>query len=700
MFVVDVRHDDPRVEALAGDGPAGGRDRRAAARERPSRPSGTTRPRSWSRPCATSPRSAIAGSRGSRASRSSSTPQERTRAFRDTTRELGLHAEVVATDYTPESGTRATRRLLSSPEPPTAIIFDSDLLAVTGLGVAQQMGFTVPDDLSLIGWDDSLISRVVHPPLTAITRDIGAYGATAAGHLLAVIEGDDARGRRGRPGRADPARQHRSAARRVPATRPRGARARTARRVSPFARCGNPAPPMCENRLTLNRISDQLRAVALTVGEGTTVTAGSIGVRRRATARNHASLQQPERVLQQREEWMIMVRRRKWVTGFGVIAVVVVLASLTTAGAGAQQQSAFALPRNATLYTSGTAWGPFAQFNPLRSSGNATGTTRASVRDAVPVRPAQGQVHPVARDRRQVGRPDVRRCTLRPGVKWNDGKPFTGADVKFTFETGKLAGSELSTMWKTGLSNIVVKGNTVSFVFTGKPNYLDWNTNIYSCGIVPQHLWKNYSATEITTGNTDKYMVGTGPFTYGAGKGTSGTLQWNRRSNWWATKALGMKMPMQYLVDIHNTQNTASLQNFLKNDIDLSNNFFPGVDKVIGGKVQTYYPKAPYMLSANTAWLVPNTTHAPLNDKAFRRALAMSINVDQIVTADYGNIVQKANPTGPAADLEQVDRQGPGERSSASSTTSPERRHCSPPTATRTRTVTATSRTRPGSPST
>ena len=52
------------------------------------------------------------------------------------------------------------------------------------------------------------------------------------------------------------------------------------------------------------------------------------------------------------------------------------------------------------------------------------------------------------------------------------------------------------------------------------------------------------------------------------------------------------------------------------------------------------------MLSANTAWLVPNTTHAPLNDVDFRRALAMSINVDQIVKADYGNIVAKANPTG------------------------------------------------------
>ena len=68
-------------------------------------------------------------------------------------------------------------------------MFDSDLLAVTGLGVAQQMGLAVPDDVSIIGWDDSLISQVVHPPLTAITRDIEAYGSAATRHLLAAIDG-------------------------------------------------------------------------------------------------------------------------------------------------------------------------------------------------------------------------------------------------------------------------------------------------------------------------------------------------------------------------------------------------------------------------------------------------------------------------------------------------------------------------------
>jgi DNA-binding LacI/PurR family transcriptional regulator len=111
-------------------------------------------------------------------------------AFHAALRELGITGETVATDYTPERGARATRKLLSAPHAPTAIVFDSDLLAVTGLGVARQMGFSVPDDISIVSWDDSLISQVVHPPLTAVTRDIEAYGVAATRHLLAVIEGE------------------------------------------------------------------------------------------------------------------------------------------------------------------------------------------------------------------------------------------------------------------------------------------------------------------------------------------------------------------------------------------------------------------------------------------------------------------------------------------------------------------------------
>jgi DNA-binding LacI/PurR family transcriptional regulator len=115
---------------------------------------------------------------------------QRTAAFLQAVDDLGLEGEVLETDYSAEAGARATRKLLSSPTPPSAILFDSDLLAVTGLGVVQQMGFSVPNDVSIIGWDDSLISQVVHPPLTAITRDITAYGIAAARRLLEAIEGE------------------------------------------------------------------------------------------------------------------------------------------------------------------------------------------------------------------------------------------------------------------------------------------------------------------------------------------------------------------------------------------------------------------------------------------------------------------------------------------------------------------------------
>ena len=328
-----------------------------------------------------------------------------------------------------------------------------------------------------------------------------------------------------------------------------------------------------------------------------------------------------------------------------VLAVAIAIGAFLAAGTTATAKDT-ALPRNGTLYTSGTAWGPFTNFNPLRS-GYATGVLGLLYETLFRYDPLKDKFIPwLATSGRWAGKTYV--LNVRPGVTWNDGKPLTAADVKYTFETGKLEGSEISTMWKTGLQRVTTAGNTVRFVFKGTPDYQDWDFRMYSVPIVPRHIWSGYSATEITTGNADEVskMVGTGPFKYAAGKGSSQTLQWDRRNGWWATKALGMKMPMAHIVDIHNTQNTASLQNFLQDKIDLSNNFFPGVDKVIGGKVGTYYKKAPYMLAANTAWLVPNTTKKPLDDRVFRRALATSINIDRIVKDDYGNIVSRANPTG------------------------------------------------------
>ncbi|WTU28502.1 LacI family transcriptional regulator [Kitasatospora purpeofusca] len=116
-------------------------------------------------------------------------------AFTAVCEDLGLEAApVIHTDCTGVEGARATRRLLLSPDRPTAILYDNDLMAVAGLSVAQEMGLQVPRDLSIVAWDDSPLVQVVRPPLTALTRDIHAYGAHAARTLLALIAGEKSKG--------------------------------------------------------------------------------------------------------------------------------------------------------------------------------------------------------------------------------------------------------------------------------------------------------------------------------------------------------------------------------------------------------------------------------------------------------------------------------------------------------------------------
>ncbi|MEV8506374.1 LacI family DNA-binding transcriptional regulator [Actinoplanes sp. NPDC051475] len=122
----------------------------------------------------------------------------RTRAFA----ELGMSEEMtVFTDYSGPAGARATRDLLMRDAPPTAIVYDNDVMAIAGLSVARELGLAVPAELSIVAWDDSPMCGLVHPPLTALTRDISAYGEHAARLLLAVIAGERVGARLDEPAR-------------------------------------------------------------------------------------------------------------------------------------------------------------------------------------------------------------------------------------------------------------------------------------------------------------------------------------------------------------------------------------------------------------------------------------------------------------------------------------------------------------------
>jgi LacI family transcriptional regulator len=120
------------------------------------------------------------------------TGADRLRSYRTEMQALGLayRDEYVAYgDFYVESGHRAMARLLALDEPPTAVVAASDLMALGAIRAAAEAGRIVPDDVSIVGFDDIQLAGHVHPPLTTLRQDKARLGAEAGRALMALIDG-------------------------------------------------------------------------------------------------------------------------------------------------------------------------------------------------------------------------------------------------------------------------------------------------------------------------------------------------------------------------------------------------------------------------------------------------------------------------------------------------------------------------------
>ena len=97
---------------------------------------------------------------------------------------LILHAPI-----TIEGGYQAGRRLLGRPDRPTAAICHSDVMAIGLLQACRELGLRVPDDLSVVGWDDVPYASLVTPALTTVRVPRYHLGQAAARRLLDLIAG-------------------------------------------------------------------------------------------------------------------------------------------------------------------------------------------------------------------------------------------------------------------------------------------------------------------------------------------------------------------------------------------------------------------------------------------------------------------------------------------------------------------------------
>lgn len=94
-------------------------------------------------------------------------------------------------DFSYESGERAARQLLDRPNRPTAIIASNDQMALATLDVARALDLHVPQDVSIISFDNTPLVNFTQPPLTAIDQPIAATTSKAVELIIAVHKGED-----------------------------------------------------------------------------------------------------------------------------------------------------------------------------------------------------------------------------------------------------------------------------------------------------------------------------------------------------------------------------------------------------------------------------------------------------------------------------------------------------------------------------
>jgi LacI family transcriptional regulator len=119
--------------------------------------------------------------------------QRRLQGYQDALRQANIPVDqdlIAAGDFTTETGRLCARRLLSLSDPPTAIFAANDQSAMGTIQAACEMGLRVPQDLSVIGFDNIPEAAYFDPALTTIDQFIEEMGRVATGKLVDLIQGE------------------------------------------------------------------------------------------------------------------------------------------------------------------------------------------------------------------------------------------------------------------------------------------------------------------------------------------------------------------------------------------------------------------------------------------------------------------------------------------------------------------------------
>jgi len=305
------------------------------------------------------------------------------------------------------------------------------------------------------------------------------------------------------------------------------------------------------------------------------------------------------------------------------------------------------IPRSKTLYLAGSQWGDPSTFNPLAESWQAAWPVgdrfNLMYEPLIVYNSLSGEFEPglgtlISQDQDSVV------VELNPKAKWSDGKPVTGADVKFIFELGKRF-KDASTAYavqfiseiksvkddSTGAENLIFMVNKED-----RNNPLVILDLLQAIRIVPSHVFEKLladndnSLAELKKLKIDSMPVVTGPYNLESYNNEKIVLK--RRDDYWGNEALynGKKPAPEYIIHpIYKSNDHFSIA-LSKGNLDASQTFIPRIWVKKKDGVETWYKDAPYFVPGAIPMLLINTTRAPMDNKSFRKAMAAAINYADI----------------------------------------------------------------------
>jgi peptide/nickel transport system substrate-binding protein len=317
-------------------------------------------------------------------------------------------------------------------------------------------------------------------------------------------------------------------------------------------------------------------------------------------------------------------------------ALVCTVAMLTAVGAsscsGASQTSA----SGASILTiSGDAGNPtlVENFNPL-TPGSALGGRNLIYEPMEIVSATDGTYTPFLATGYKFTDPKTLVFTIRQGVKWSDGKPFTASDVVFTLNLlKKFPALDSNGVWQH-VSAISATGNEVTITFNA-PN-VPFAATIAQVPIVPQHVWSSV-ADPAKFANTKP--IGTGPYTLGTFAPTQYAL--TKSPTYWQANKI---VPQQVLFPAQASNQSTNQLDVSSGKFDWAYNFLPNVKT-------TYVARDP---QHNTYWFPPggtiglylNLTKAPYNDVNFRTGISLSLDRTTIADKAVNGYLGQASMSG------------------------------------------------------